>query len=103
MTNALVPRPTQPLPDGREVEPGKVPGVSEPRVDLRRLYTYCSLLLLGLGFFLAARSWVAFGEQEGIPEGLFTQTDFPAVVVASRLIASGAGSHLYEYEAQLAG
>src|SRR5918911_1193654 len=102
MPNALMSRPTEPLPDGRDVQPGKVPGMSEPQVDLRRIYIYSCVLLLAFGFAVAAYSWVEFGRQEGIPVGLFTDTDFPAVVIASRLIAAGYGSQMYDHDAQLA-
>jgi hypothetical protein len=106
MTDALMPRPTQPLDE----DPGpdkNVPRPSRgPNADRGKLYTYGALLLLALGFFVAARSWVVFGTQPdvGIPVGLFTQTDFPAVVIASRLVASGtAGPRLYDQAAQLDG
>ena len=106
MTDALMPRPTTPLDE----EPGPNKNIARLshrlNVDRGKMYTYGALVLLALGFFVAARSWVVFGTQPdvGIPVGLFTQTDFPAVVIASRLVASGTGGpRLYDQAAQLQG
>src|SRR5438045_493178 len=106
MSDALMPRPTQPLNEDSEPDIDIDHLIGEVNADRGKLYTYCALLLLALGFLVAARSWVAFGSQPdvGIPVGLFTQTDFPAVVIASRLVASGAaGPRLYDPVAQLEG
>jgi hypothetical protein len=39
--------------------------------------------------------------EAGGATGLFTQTDFPAVTIASRLVAEGRGAELYKLDAQL--
>lgn len=48
-------------------------------------------------------SWVQFGRAAGGPTGLFTQTDFPAVTIVSRMVSEGRGADIYSLDAQLAG
>jgi hypothetical protein len=68
------------------------------------------LLALGLVavvFAWSAWSWVQFFASPdggaGSHTGLFTQTDYPAVVLASRIVASGSGAQLYDLGLQLEG
>ncbi|HUP26803.1 MAG TPA: glycosyltransferase family 87 protein [Chloroflexia bacterium] len=65
------------------------------------------LLLFALVFAYGAWSWVQFfllpDSAGGNHVVLFTQTDFPAVVIASRQVASGQGGSLYDLGAQLEG
>jgi hypothetical protein len=56
-------------------------------------------------FSYSAWSWVHFWQRPDVAAGdrvtLFTQTDFPSIVIASRLVASGRGYALYDLDAQL--
>ena len=61
------------------------------------------LVVLAAIFAFAAWSWVSFYKGSGGATGLFTQTDFPAVTIASRLVAEGRGASLYNLDAQLEG
>ena len=69
-----------------------------------RLYVLASIVVLMTTFAMGARSWAQFfmspDEANGVPVRLFTQTDYPAIAIASRLIASGRGGELYNLEAQ---
>src|SRR5262245_46806857 len=69
--------------------------------DNAKLRVFSALLLFVLSFGIAGLTWVQFGQEVGIPTGLFTQTDFPAVTIAARLIAQGRGNELYNLDAQL--
>jgi hypothetical protein len=55
-------------------------------------------------FAVGAQSWAQFflspNEANGVPVRLFTQTDYPAIAIASRMVASGRGGRLYDLEAQ---
>jgi hypothetical protein len=66
-----------------------------------RFYLTTALVVMGALFAVGAWSWAQFGRAEGIPVGLFTQTDFPAVTIASRLIVEGRSAELYSLDAQL--
>ena len=68
-----------------------------------------ALALVALAFAYGAWSWVQFFVAPP-PLGtgsdrilLFTQTDYPAVVLASRMISSGQGAQLYDLDRQLEG
>lgn len=72
-----------------------------------RLNNLLALGLIAVVFALSAWSWVQFFRS---PDGgagsyttLFTQTDYPAVVIASRLVSSGQGAQLYDLALQLEG
>jgi hypothetical protein len=67
------------------------------------LYVLLTLLVMTAVFAAGAWSWVGFYKSEGSTTGLFTQTDFPAVTIASRLVSEGRGAELYNLDAQLAG
>src|SRR5689334_15760814 len=66
-----------------------------------RLARLGCVLALAAIFFFGAWSWVDFYRESGGVTGLFTQTDFPAVTIASRLVAEGHGKELYNLDAQL--
>ena len=72
-----------------------------------QLGTFSVLLLFVVVFIYGAWSWTQFFVQPQAANGnrvvLFTQTDFPAIVIASRLVASGQGDVLYDLERQLVG
>src|SRR5205085_3735011 len=106
MTDALLPRPVQQAEEVSEPEANLARLTGKLSTDRGRVKTYVPLILFAICFAVAARSWVGFGDSVdgGIPVGLFTQTDFPAIVIASRIVASGpAGSELYNPAAQLEG
>ena len=65
------------------------------------LYIALALVIFAAVFALGAWSWLQFYRENRDPTGLFTQTDFPAIVIGSRLVASGAGAQLYDLDAQL--
>ncbi len=69
--------------------------------DRARLYYASALVVIGALFAFGAWQWVQFGRSVGIPVGLFTQTDYPAVTIASRLIVEGRAAELYNLDAQL--
>jgi hypothetical protein len=69
--------------------------------DRARLYAVTALGIIAALFAFGAWQWAQFGRAEGIPAGLFTQTDFPAVTIASRLIVEGRAGELYSLNAQL--
>lgn len=66
-----------------------------------KLYTPVTLTLLSAVFLIGAIRWVSFLDYNGGPTGLFTQTDFPGVVIGSRIVASGQGAELYNLDLQL--
>lgn len=57
------------------------------------------LLVLAWGVW----SWVQFGQVVGGARGLYTQSDFPAVTIVSRMISEGRGANIYSLDAQLEG
>ena len=69
-----------------------------------RLYVLASIVVMMATFAVGAQSWVQFflspNEANGVPIHLFTQTDYPAIAIASRIVASGRGGQLYDLEAQ---
>ncbi len=70
-----------------------------------RLWAFSTLLVMAVVFSYSAWSWVHFWQRPDVAGGdrvtLFTQTDFPSIVIASRLVASGRGYALYDLDAQL--
>jgi hypothetical protein len=84
--------------EGRVEATSAVRGVVRDRA---RFSFTTALVVIGALFAFGAWSWVRFGQAEGIPVGLFTQTDFPAVTIASRLIVEGRAGELYSLDAQL--
>src|SRR5688500_10677215 len=75
--------------------------LSSSPLSRRRLYVFFALGLFILAFALGVSSWVQFSRVMGGPVGLFTQTDYPAIVIASRLVSSGRGGELYNCDLQL--
>jgi hypothetical protein len=69
-----------------------------------RLYVLASILVLMVTFAVGVRSWTQFflaaSEANGVPVRLFTQTDYPAIAIGSRLVASGRGGQLYDLDVQ---
>ena len=76
-------------------------------VSRDRLNTTLALGLVAVVFAWSAWSWVQFFASPdggaGSHTGLFTQTDYPAVTLASRIVASGNGAQLYNLDRQLEG
>jgi len=72
-----------------------------------QLGLFSVLLLFIVVFIYGAWSWTQFFVQPQSANGnrvvLFTQTDFPAIVIASHLVASGQGADLYDLGRQLEG
>ena len=68
---------------------------------------FAVLLLLAAVFIYGTWSWTQFfllpQRANGDRVVLFTQTDFPAIVIASRLVASGQGADLYNLDLQMEG
>ncbi|MEO8286903.1 MAG: glycosyltransferase family 87 protein [Chloroflexota bacterium] len=73
---------------------------TRPRPNVTRL---AALAVLAALFAVSALSWVRFSESAGSVAGLFTQTDFPAVTITSRLISEGRGAEMYNLDVQLEG
>jgi hypothetical protein len=85
-------------------EPRTSEAASPPTTpNVRRFYPLLVLAVILAIFALGAWTWVQFFTRDagGNRTVLFTQTDFPAIVIASRLVASGHGAHLYDLNAQL--
>ncbi|HYP40902.1 MAG TPA: glycosyltransferase family 87 protein [Chloroflexia bacterium] len=74
-------------------------------VEQGRRYALLALILFAAIFTIGAQSWVRFfldpKVANGIPEHLFTQADFPAIAIGSRIVANGRGAQLYDLDAQL--
>jgi hypothetical protein len=74
-------------------------------VERGRRYALLALVLFAAIFTIGAQSWVRFfldpAVANGIPEHLFTQADFPAIAIGSRMVAGGRGSELYDLDTQL--
>ena len=68
-----------------------------------RTLRYAALAVIVVVFALGTWSWVQFGRASGLGFGLFTQSDFPAVTIASRMVSEGRGADLYSLQAQLEG
>lgn len=72
-----------------------------------RLNNLLALTLVAVVFAWGAWSWVQFFVSPqggaGNPTGLFSHTDYPAVSLASRMVSSGQGAHLYDLNLQLEG
>jgi hypothetical protein len=62
---------------------------------------WAALVVVAVVFALGAWSWVLFRGEAGGAFGLFTQSDFPAVTIASRIVSEGRGAGLYSLPAQL--
>ncbi|MDQ3704032.1 MAG: DUF2029 domain-containing protein [Chloroflexota bacterium] len=77
------------------------------RLSRDRLTNLLALGLMAVVFTLGAWSWAQFFMSPkggaGSHTGLFSQADYPAVSLASRLITSGQGAHLYDLDLQLEG
>lgn len=77
------------------------------RLSRARLTDLLALGLIANVFTLGAWSWVQFflSPQGGAGShtGLFSQADYPAVALASRIVASGQGAQLYDLGMQLEG
>jgi hypothetical protein len=69
------------------------------------LFTLLTLAAFIVAFAFGALSWVRFFQDPeaggGVPTRYFTDTDFPAVVIGSRLVSAGRGAELYNLDAQL--
>jgi hypothetical protein len=85
------------------------PEPSQPKgrpLDRERIAAWIALALLAVTFALGVRSWIAFFQApeggNGDPVMLFTQTDYPAITIASRFIVAGRSDLLYELDAQRA-
>jgi hypothetical protein len=83
------------------------PGLSRSRpqnLNMERVAVWVALALMAGTFALSVRSWIAFYQApdggNGDPVALFTQTDYPAITIASRLIVEGRSDELYELDAQ---
>lgn len=80
--------------------------VADAQTAMRRgrLFVLAALILMGAVFAIGAGNWVRFfldpNEANGVPIRLFTQADFPAVVIASRMVSEGQGARLYNLDAQ---
>jgi hypothetical protein len=65
---------------------------------------WLALGIISITFALGARSWVDFflapDAGNGNPVGLFTHTDYPAITIASRIIATGRSAELYNLDVQ---
>ncbi len=63
-----------------------------------------AIVVMMATFAVGAQSWAQFflspNEANGVPVRLFTQTDYPAISIASRIVASGRGGQLYDLEVQ---
>jgi hypothetical protein len=68
-----------------------------------RTLRFAALAVIVTVFALGTWSWVQFGLASGRGFGLFTQSDFPAVTIASRMVSQGRGADLYSLPAQLEG
>lgn len=96
---------------------GEAQRLAAPSVDTHpaqvlnraRLHNLAALALVAAAFAYGAWSWVQFfaappplgtGSDRTL---LFTQTDYPAVVLASRMVSSGQGAQLYDLDRQLEG
>lgn len=66
-----------------------------------RLYTIIPLALFAITFFNNVRGLVYFANTVGIPSGLFTQTDYVAIDIATTIVNSGRGDRLYDLDLQL--
>lgn len=71
----------------------------------RHLYLLVPLTLFVFSFVYSTWSWVRFFQSPDVansnPVALFSQTDFPAITMASRMVSSGRGGDLYNFDAQL--
>jgi len=76
--------------------PATVVTARKPNVRLLSM-----LAIFAVIFALGAVSWAGFSRAEGGPIGLFTQTDYVAITIGSRIISSGQGSSLYDLNLQL--
>ncbi len=70
---------------------------------LRQTRLQMALAAMLLVFVWGAWTWVQFGRSVGGPIGLFTQTDFPAITIVSRMVSEGRGAEIYNLDAQLEG
>jgi hypothetical protein len=70
---------------------------------LRRHGLSLALAVVLIVFVWGVWSWAQFGRVAGGRLGLFTQTDFPAVTIVSRMVSEGRGAEIYSLDAQLEG
>ncbi len=80
-----------------------LPGNSRLFASLERsnFLALISMALFVIVFVPGALSWHRFFVANYGPVGLFTQTDFPGIVIGSRLVSSGHGAELYNFNLQL--
>lgn len=86
---------------GEMVLPGTSDGLGAGVLKQRGLHVALAAVLIV--FVWGAWSWAQFGRTAGGPLGLFTQTDFPAITIVSRMVSEGRGAEIYSLDAQLAG
>jgi hypothetical protein len=70
---------------------------------LRQRSLHLALAAVLIIFVWGAWSWALLGQYVGRPFGLFTQSDFPAVTIVSRMVSEGHGAELYSLDAQVEG
>ena len=82
--------------DATRISSLALPGLRKPQ-----LRAVSALAIFTAIFALGAVSWVSFARSNGGPVGLFTQTDYVAISIATRMVSSGDGARLYDLGAQL--
>ena len=96
--------PTEVQSEARETAlPAAAQAASGMHIVSTRTLRYAALAIIVVVFALGTWSWVQFGRASGLGFGLFTQSDFPAVTIASRMVTEGRGADLYSLPAQLEG
>jgi hypothetical protein len=83
--------------------PAAAQAASGMHIISARTLRYAALAVIVVVFALGTWSWVQFGRASGLGFGLYTQSDFPAVTIASRMVSQGRGADLYSLPAQLEG
>jgi hypothetical protein len=85
-----------------EMQPAQSAELSAP-LSRGHLYVVLSLVVIVGVFVYGVVGWVRFYQVQGGPVGLFTNTDYPAITIASHMVASGQGGDLYDLNLQLEG
>jgi hypothetical protein len=73
----------------------------KPAVKRSNLPLLSMLTIFATLFAVSVSTWVIFARSLGGPIGLFTQTDYVAIAISTRIVSSGEGARLYDFNVQL--
>jgi hypothetical protein len=82
-------------------EATRISSLAPPGLRKPQLQVVSMLVIFASIFAFGVLSWISFARSVGGPVGLFTQTDYVAISIATRMVSSGDGARLYNLGDQL--